>query len=349
MGGRGKSADPNPDTRRCDCATVRWLTPAISHAFWNLILGLSLAALGCGGGRGAEPVPARPASAPQVEATQSVRFVGRFDASDPAGPRFSWPGSSISAHFEGTGIEATLGDTGKSQFAVVVDGAPPTVLKTEGPVELTVSPAIFPRVDTCGYGIPGDGATCSFGPDTEDEYDAYGARAARLLGADHVTIAWSGRGMQQNPPSIQGDTMPALWERTLGDDPASRWDFRSYVPDVVVINLGTNDFWHGDPGVAFETTYEEFLARVRARYPHALVFCAIGPMLDPADDLVPARARITRLVAARNAKGDGAVFAIEFPPQNDADGFGCDKHPSELTHSRMAAQLAREIKRRAGW
>jgi hypothetical protein len=35
--------------------------------------------------------------------------------------------------------------------------------------------------------------------------------------------------------------MPPLWERTLPDRDDSRWDFTQLTPDVVLINLGTND------------------------------------------------------------------------------------------------------------
>lgn len=65
----------------------------------------------------AEPEPAPP----------GVRYVGRFDTSDPAGPRVAWPGARVVVRFAGTEARATLGEqvgfTGPSRYDVLVDGA----------------------------------------------------------------------------------------------------------------------------------------------------------------------------------------------------------------------------------
>jgi hypothetical protein len=37
--------------------------------------------------------------------------------------------------------------------------------------------------------------------------------------------------------------MPAKWGDAVGAIPGSQWDFRLFEPSVVIINLGTNDFW----------------------------------------------------------------------------------------------------------
>lgn len=55
-----------------------------------------------------------------------VRFIGRVDARDPAGPRFEWAGTAIVARFSGTGISIRLRGTPNdlsqpNQFQVVVD------------------------------------------------------------------------------------------------------------------------------------------------------------------------------------------------------------------------------------
>lgn len=83
--------------------------------------------------KGSEQKPAEPQ--PQLTTgttTAGVRYVGRFDASDPAVPRFAWPGSQIIVRFEGTALSATLDDeSGDSHYDVTVDGvlrASPLVL-----------------------------------------------------------------------------------------------------------------------------------------------------------------------------------------------------------------------------
>src|SRR5262249_27434716 len=149
---------------------------------------------------------------------------------------------------------------------------------------------------------------------TEDESMAYGARAARLLGAAHSAIAWSGRGLVRNYGGDTKDLMPSLWERTLATDPASRWSFGAPPPDVVVVNLGSNDFSVGDPGTPFRDALVAFVGRIRAKYPAALVLCTLGPMLD-GDKVTQARAHVAGAVAILRANGDAHVSFLEFPTQ----------------------------------
>src|SRR5690242_271327 len=61
------------------------------------------------------PAPPAIALAPPKDPFAAVHFIGRFDRSDPEGPRFAWPGSEIVARFRGSGIDVTLASTGASQ------------------------------------------------------------------------------------------------------------------------------------------------------------------------------------------------------------------------------------------
>lgn len=57
---------------------------------------------------------------PTPASTQSALFVGRFDTTDPAGPKAAWPGTRILARFDGTAVSVKL-----SEFAEPwMDGAP---------------------------------------------------------------------------------------------------------------------------------------------------------------------------------------------------------------------------------
>jgi hypothetical protein len=62
-------------------------------------------------------------------------FVGRFDTSDPAGPKASWPGSRIVTRFRGTAVSVKLSesiedwmDGGPSYWDVSIDRAPPKAI-----------------------------------------------------------------------------------------------------------------------------------------------------------------------------------------------------------------------------
>ncbi|AKV04087.1 hypothetical protein AKJ09_10750 [Labilithrix luteola] len=88
---------------------------------------------GGGGGKGPDGGSAQPDGGDdpgELSDLETVHITGRFDARDPAGIRFSWPGTSVRARFSGTGVTLHLVDTGADQFDVSIDGAPPTLLKT---------------------------------------------------------------------------------------------------------------------------------------------------------------------------------------------------------------------------
>jgi lysophospholipase L1-like esterase len=331
--------------------------------------------------------------------TATIHYLGRFDMSSAAGATFAWPGSAIAATFTGTGISATLNDTGSNYFVVVVDGGKPTVFQTTtgmgtyplasgltsgthtvtftkrtesyvGVVQLLAltpvggalvpSPAPFTRrieyvgdSITCGYGDLGtcdpSGTCCTFSASTEDETVAYGALTAATLDAQQTVIAYSGIGMLRNYSGTTTNQMPSLFTRILADDTSSVWSFSTPAPDVVIINLGTNDFATGDPGNAFVTAYEAFITgELRAHYPNAYVLCALSPLLgDP--NRSTARTYLNTVVSTLNAAGDKRVSYFEFAQQNFADGLGCDYHPSTTTQAKDSAMLVPAIKTLTGW
>jgi len=69
-----------------------------------------------------------PAVAPLVAA--APRFVGRFDFSDPEGPRFAWSASRIEAAFRGTGIAMRLRAEPLEPHTVKIDGKAVTLHET---------------------------------------------------------------------------------------------------------------------------------------------------------------------------------------------------------------------------
>src|SRR4051812_14494366 len=129
---------------------------------------------------------------------------------------------------------------------------------------------------TCGYGIDAADQYERFSPATENHYRAFGALAARALGAEAVTVAYSGKGLYRNFGGDTVEPMPELHERVLLER-RDRWDFTRWTPDAVVINLGTNDFGPGDPGPRFGEAYRAFLARLKANHPGAHILCTLGP------------------------------------------------------------------------
>lgn len=201
-----------------------------------------------------------------------------------------------------------------------------------------------------GYGNEGPNESCKFTPQTENHYQSYGAIAARTVGAELHTIAWSGRGVVCNyGDDAQSCTepLPEIYDRTLPGQNDSRWDFARYQPDAVVINLGTNDYsTNVDPSAGdFTAAYGAFLKHLRSVYPDALMLCTCGPMLYGAE-LDQVRGYIADAVSA---SGDDNIKTFDIPSQSASDGLGCDFHPSIKTHQKMADLLVDVLKRELAW
>jgi lysophospholipase L1-like esterase len=210
----------------------------------------------------------------------------------------------------------------------------------------------------------GDSITCGYGNEistmTPDMFHyttinsnanaAYGAVAARLLDAEYVAVAISGRGVYRNYSGGAGELAPAFYNDTLPDDGAAPpWDFKRYTPDVVVINLGTNDFSPPGPDHdAYKAAYKTFLQQIRGHYPDALLLAVAGTMLS---DGFPAgvnawttnQADLASIVGELTAAGDTKVHFLALTPQSAP--FGEDYHPTLATHQQMATAVANEINR----
>ncbi|HEX3849925.1 MAG TPA: SGNH/GDSL hydrolase family protein [Polyangiaceae bacterium] len=236
--------------------------------------------------------------------------------------------------------EALLGETTFNGF----DLAPNAYLPTEAPATRRLE--VIGDSISAGYGNEGT-FPCQFAASNENHYLSYAALSARGLRAELHTAAWSGIGMRRSHGDLRA--MPELYSRTLPERATSQWDFSKYVPDAVIINLGTNDFAQGDPGVAFQTTYTQFVRQLRGYYPGARFFLAVGPMLEDADYAL-ASSYLRGVVAARAAAGDKNLTVLEFGIQDRAaDGLGCDYHPSLKTHQKMADKMTAALRADLAW
>jgi hypothetical protein len=174
--------------------------------------------------------------------------------------------------------EALVGTTTVHSFILDESGTPLAWEEPNKPQILLLGDSI-----STGYGNEGANEKCTFSPETENHFLTYGARAAREVGAELTTVAWSGKGVFSNRGSASDTTpLPALWKKAL---PAEGVDasLDGPAPDAIVINLGTNDFAPGVEDTApFKPSYEVFLDDVRGQYPGADLFVTVGPLLSDA-------------------------------------------------------------------
>ncbi|MFO0631598.1 MAG: SGNH/GDSL hydrolase family protein [Nannocystaceae bacterium] len=216
--------------------------------------------------------------------------------------------------------------------------------------ELLAPPPVTRRIEiigdsiTCGYGDEGV-SPCSFSADTENHYLTYGAVAARAVGAELHTIAWSGKGVIYNYGDDTFEPMPQLYDRTLASEGTS-WDY-SWQPDAVLVNLGTNDFsTDNDPSQQqFVDAYLAFAAHLREVNPDAFILL-LSPSLF-GDEATMVDGYLQQVVDGRMGAGDTAIAwaNINVP----WEGSGCDGHPNVATHMGMADQLVAQLQSHLGW
>lgn len=205
---------------------------------------------------------------------------------------------------------------------------------------------------TAGYGNEGTDSSCHWSARRENNYQTFGAFAARALQADYLAAAWSGKGILRNYEARDRTTFPELYDRIIPTDERSPLAEKE-LADVVVINLGTNDVAHQIPSSpAFVVAYRAFVASVRERFPGAFLLIALGPML--ADDYPQPKARSTmrgwlkQIVEEQRASGNKKIDFVELWT-DPAEGLGCDSHPNVRTHARLGREIATLIRERLGW
>lgn len=205
---------------------------------------------------------------------------------------------------------------------------------------------------TCGYGVETDNAEEGFSDETENYYYTYAARTARALNAQHLVVARSGIGIYRNydaPKTGSADCMPRVYGQTLLGVDSVKWDFSSYVPDVVCINLGTNDV-STDPydKTMLENAYRDFYYTLRVKYPDAkLVFLSgsmlVGSRLEHVQYALDAVVRQARL------KGDTNVHRFDMNCQTGDLGYGANWHPSMWQQEKMAGELTAYLRGLMKW
>lgn len=207
---------------------------------------------------------------------------------------------------------------------------------------------------TCGYGIEGKWEQDTFTTEKERADLSYAFYTAKKLGAEFSYVSWSGIGLISNyiDPSVNlpSNEMPMtlLWpytDRTLSlrlKEKVEVWDEKKFSPDIVVINLGTNDtsYVRGieERRSAFVGKYRELLESVHRRSPDAKICCCLGIMGQELCDSVKE--------AADWFKKDfpeTCIKYVKFPVQEEADGIGTDWHPSEATHIKAAGILSEAL------
>lgn len=205
---------------------------------------------------------------------------------------------------------------------------------------------------TCGYGVESTDRDAPFQDETCNHYLTYAARTARNLQAEEISVCRSGIGVYRNydgPRSGDKINMNTEYSHTLLYDNSQQWDFSRYQPQIVCINLGTNDTsTSGADPKLLKKGYENLLRQVRQAYADAKIVFLCGPMMG-GEALTLAQKTMDEVVAEANRKGDNQVFRFDFKPQNGDLGYGASWHPSYWQHEQMAGELTPFLRKLMGW
>ena len=205
---------------------------------------------------------------------------------------------------------------------------------------------------TCGYGIESVNAPDPFEEETENHYMTYASITSRNLHALHTSISRSGIGVYRNyngPKEGNADPMPKEYIYTLFNDHSQLWDFSRYTPDVVCINLGTNDFSTDNyDGKRYEEAYRLFLQQLRQYYPTQPIVLLTGPMLGEKENSLQIKI-LDRIAKDFQKNGDKAIYRFSFTPQNGDLGYGASWHPSAYQHQEMANELTPFLRDLMDW
>lgn len=243
----------------------------------------------------------------------NLLYVGRWDKSNANAPHSYWGGAYVRTGFTGTSLSVKLGKSADiaifidNKAVVMKTGANGTVSLASGlatgdhTVKLVARfqadqlifqgfvlasgaktlPAEKPKalIEFIGNSITSGSVT------TNGNVSAFPWLVGETLGADRTAISYPGitlvNGYYLNFNGLPAIGMEVSYTKTntppmrpATTDPINiAWNFGQYTPDIVVINIGTNDGnGAGTPAATFQTSYLNFLKLIRGKFPKAHIF-----------------------------------------------------------------------------
>ena len=224
---------------------------------------------------------------------------------------------------------------------------------------------------TSGEGGSGAQGEADWVPAVFSAVDNYAYMLCDALDADYQVLSQSGWGVVCGYDNDVRHNMPKAWHKVCaiahGDGPErpvrgaeEEYEFRSFEPEAVIINLATNDgngvgmppFTDPETGVAFAMTKDAdgqlskestavfaekavaFLSDIRCTYPKAkIIWCygMLGYYMKPAI--------LTALRLYADCTGDEMPIYVDLP-EASGDSFGSRWHPGKPCHKRAAEVLA---------
>ena len=216
---------------------------------------------------------------------------------------------------------------------------------------------------TCGYGNEGVKKEEHFEYETENHYYSYASIAARNLDAQHWVVARSGIGAYRNYGEAKTGSprscMPVQYEYTgyaydlkLRDENSflsEKWDFNRYQPDVICINLGTNDLSTNNYDLTLlKQGYQKLLKLVRQHNPKSKIVFLTGSMLYN-QELKEACQLLDEITAEAQKAGDKEIYRFDMAHIDGEQFLGNDWHPNIYQDEKMAGELTAYLRKLMNW
>ena len=216
---------------------------------------------------------------------------------------------------------------------------------------------------TCGYGNEGLKKEEGFDYATENHYYSYASITARNLEAQHWVVARSGIGAYRNfagpktgnPESnmlAQYEYVGFAWKPDLRKEAtflSEKWDFSRYQPDVVCINLGTNDLSTPNYDLQLlKQNYQKLLKTVRQHNSKAKIVFLTGTMLYN-KELELQKQLLNEVAAEAKKAGDQEVYRFDMAPIAGNEWYGNDWHPNIYQDEKMAGELTAFLRSLMNW
>ncbi|MAW94343.1 MAG: hypothetical protein CMF36_07795 [Leeuwenhoekiella sp.] len=236
----------------------------------------------------------------------NLKYIGRWDKSCKTVYHSYWGGAYFKTLFSGTTVQLKL-DAAVNLY-VNIDGAgfkkfeardsllnlTPTGL--EPGVHTLVVAAAYANDEIQFKGLKLDPGAETFSPPVNDliefignsitsgqnttkgNLSAYAWLTGESLDLEHTQISQPGITLTDGY-HYEGDWAPKrgqISQYFLTKQPNHQknnlWNFDTYTPKIIVINLGTNDYNLNVPGTIFSENYRNFLKQIRTKFPKTEIF-----------------------------------------------------------------------------
>lgn len=186
-----------------------------------------------------------------------------------------------------------------------------------------------------------------------DCMQGFAAISARKLNADFQIFSASGWGVKASIYANAGENLFDAYKNYdfRGEAKNISYTFNLFTPDVIVVNLGTNDYSYANQaGItdteklarleAFKTQYMAFIEYLHAIYPNAHIVLFYG-LMNENKAIIDATNEMYEILLPK------VVNLSQIKVSGDAQG--CAYHPSVASHKAVANLLVNHIKSKLGW